>query len=106
MLDGRNRRVHHRALGPFDATRIGPIDLPIRLYDLSLGGCFVNDVHDPPPRGRKFRLRIELPDDVITVRAEAVYGRNGFGYAVRFVEFAEDAEERLERALDQLAIPA
>jgi len=106
MVDGRNRRVHQRALGPFDAARIGPIDLPIRLYDLSLGGCFVNDVHDPPPRGRKFRLRIELPEDAITVRAEAVYGRSGFGYAVRFVEFAEDGEERLERALDRLAVPA
>src|SRR5262249_51014231 len=47
-----NRRRSVRILGPFDGTRPGLLNLPLQIYDLSVGGCFVNSVLDAPQRGQ------------------------------------------------------
>ncbi len=41
-----NRRRHVRIAGPFDGCRVGALDTPLSIFDLSRGGCFVNAMHD------------------------------------------------------------
>jgi len=97
-----NRRVHVRVLGPFDGSRIGAIDVPLRIYDLSEGGCFVHSMHEQQP-GVRFFLEIDLPHvGVIRVTAETLYRKPEFGYAVRFTEITDDARAMLRRCLERL----
>lgn len=97
-----NRREHPRILGPFDARRVGMLETPLRIYNLSQGGCFIASFHDEPP-GVQFTLRIDLPPEGwITVKAETLNRSNEFGFAVRFVEVDAVAGKRLERALTAL----
>jgi hypothetical protein len=97
-----SRRLHPRVHGPFDGVRIGALETPVQLYDLSRGGCFINSMHQQQP-GVRLLLQIDLPHDGwITVRAETLPRSNEFGYAVRFVNLSAEAAERLERALQAL----
>ena len=94
-----SRRVHTRVHGPFDGIRIGALETPVQLYDLSRGGCFINSTHQQQP-GVKLLLKIDLPHERwITVHAETLPRSNEFGYAVRFVNLGAEAVERLERFL-------
>jgi hypothetical protein len=99
---GACRRQHKRVDGPFDGFRIGALETPIQLYDLSRGGCFINSMHQQQP-GVVLLLKIELPyEGWISVKAESLPGRGEFGFAVRFVEMNDDAAARLERAVAKL----
>ncbi len=98
----RSRRRHDRVAGPFDGVRIGLLETPIRIYDLSLGGCFVNSVHEQR-EGSRVQLKIELPNEgSIVVDAETLYRRQGFGFAVRFVSLKLETVRRLMRTIDTL----
>jgi PilZ domain len=98
----RDRRQHDRVPGPFDGVRVGALETPLRIFDLSRGGCFVNAMHEQQP-GVRFTMRIELPYvGQITVKAVALYRRPEFGYAMRFVDMSEATASRLEEALEQL----
>ena len=89
-----------RVLGPFDGVRPGIFDMPVQIYDLSIGGCFVNSVHEPPARGQVFTLNIELPTgETIITKCETASVRSGFGYGVKFCEMSEDSRLQLERAI-------
>ena len=44
------------------ASRPGLFDLPLQIYDLSVGGCFVNSVHEAPQKGQVFPIHIDLPN--------------------------------------------
>ena len=100
------RRKHKRVDGPFDGLRVGALETPVQLYDLSRGGCFINSMHQQRP-GVTLLMRIDLPDEGwITVTAETVYGRGEFGYAVRFIEISDEASARLERVLQALELRA
>jgi PilZ domain len=93
------RRVHTRVYGPFDGIRIGALETPVQLYDLSRGGCFINSMHHQQP-GIKLLLKIDLPHERwITVNAETLPRSNEFGYAVQFVKMSDESAERLERFL-------
>jgi PilZ domain-containing protein len=97
-----DRRQHDRVPGPFDGCRIGLIDTPVRIYDLSLGGCFINSAHEQQS-GVPLVLKIHLPHEGwVTVKGETLYGRAGFGFPVRFVEIEDDQRLCLERSLDRL----
>src|SRR5262245_50483430 len=48
MQDPADHRRYPRVLGPFDGTRPGMFDLRLQIYNLSLGGCFVNSVNEAP----------------------------------------------------------
>jgi hypothetical protein len=99
---GRDRRQHDRIPGPFDAFRVGALETPLRIFDLSRGGCFVNAMHEQKP-GVKFTMKIELPYvGQITVKAVTLYRRPGFGFAMQFVDMSDEAASRLEDALEQL----
>lgn len=97
-----NRRQHVRVKGPFDGKRISVIDTPVQIYDLSEGGCFVNSMQEQPA-GREVVLEITLPiGDPITVTAQTLYSRPGFGFAVRFTEVEPEAWLRLRQELERL----
>jgi hypothetical protein len=96
------RRKHPRIAGPFDGRRVGALETPVQLFDLSRGGCFINALHEQKV-GITLVLKIDLPyEGVITVKAETLYRRDEFGFAVRFVEMSETALASLDRALDAL----
>ena len=95
-------RQHARILGPFDGSRGNVIEMPVQIYDLSLGGCFVNSMYDSPPVGRAFKMTIDLPGaEGLVLRAETVYSRPGFGYAVRFLEMSDETTASLRRAMEK-----
>ena len=97
-----SRRKAHRVTGPFDGRRLGVIDTPLLIYDLSEGGCFVNSLYDTPV-GQRLSLRVTLPHEgTVTVQGETVYGRAGFGFAVRFVDVSDETRACLRSALDKL----
>jgi hypothetical protein len=97
-----DRRRHDRVPGPFDGRRVGVLHTPVRIYDLSEGGCFINSMHDQQP-GIAVVLEIELPDEGwIRVKCETLYTKPGFGFAVRFVELTDGISMRLERGLRKI----
>lgn len=100
---GPNRRQHRRVAGPFDGYRVDLLETPVRIYDLAAGGCFINSLHDATTKGQRFGLKIFLPiEGWITVEAEILYSRPGFGFAVRFVGLPEHTQARLDRTLGKL----
>ena len=65
-----DRRSSERVPGPFDAWRIGMLETPVRIYDISLGGCFVHAMHEQDP-GVVVMLKIHLPGEQwVEVKAE------------------------------------
>ena len=100
------RRQHDRVTGPFDGFRINALETPVRIYDLSEGGCFVNSLHDQQP-DVNFILKIDLPfEGWITLTARTLYRKPGFGFAVRFIDTPDEALTRLRKAVVQLKIRA
>ena len=98
-----DRRQHDRFAGPFDGLRLGGLEIPVRIFDLSEGGCFVTAIHEQQP-GIALLLKIELPyEGWITVTAETLYRKPDFGFAVRFVEMSDESATRLQRALQRMA---
>jgi hypothetical protein len=99
----RNRRQHIRCAGPFDGRRAGLLETPIRIYDLSEGGCFINALHTTTSAGQRLEFKIQLPfEGWINVRAVALYDRADFGFAVQFVDLAEHTRERIARTIKKL----
>jgi hypothetical protein len=94
-----DRRAHERVPGPFDAWRIGMLETPVRIYDISPGGCFVHAMHEQDP-GVVVMLRIHLPTaQWVEVKAETLYRRPGFGFAVRFIDLSDETRALLAGAL-------
>jgi len=92
-------RRYVRVRGPFDGYNLGWPQTPVLVYDLNLGGGFVN-FGDEQPNEWTLLLKIDLPQEgPITVNAETVY-RHQFGVAVRFVEVDADTAARLLRTVD------
>jgi hypothetical protein len=88
-----------RVAGPFDGRRLGALELPLRIYDLSIGGCLIESYHEVTV-GRRIDIEIELPiEGWITVQAEILYLREDFGFAVKFVTMDEQTRVKLARAV-------
>jgi hypothetical protein len=97
-----SRRRFVRVRGPFDGRRVGLLTVPVTIHDLSVGGCLIQAYHEEPA-GRRFPLEIELPvEGWVQVQAESLYSREGYGFAVRFVEMDESTREGLARAIERL----
>jgi PilZ domain-containing protein len=97
-----DRRRHDRIAGPFDGVRVGALETALSIFDLSLGGCFVNATHEQAP-GVRFVMKIALPYvGLITLKVETLSQRSEFGFAVRFVDLNEETASRLDQALQQL----
>lgn len=98
------RRNDQRVAGPFTARRVGPLPTPLRIHDLGLGGCLVECYFDVAV-GRRITMQIELPGEGwITVDAEALYARDNFGFAVRFVELSDPNRGRIARTIERLLV--
>jgi hypothetical protein len=101
-LAAANRRESDRIPGPFDAWRVGFLHTPVRIYDISLGGCFVHAMHEQES-GIAVTLQIQLPGEgMLEIKAKTLYRRPGFGFAVRFVDIDDKARAQLTRALQAL----
>ena len=97
-----NRRSHDRVDGPFDGHRVTALESPVRIGNLSEGGCFVNSMFEQVP-GARLQLTIELPNgSSINLQGEALYYRPDFGFAVRFTEMTEETRARLQDALRKM----
>ena len=100
--DARDRRRNERFTGPFDGFRVDVLETPMSIFDLSLGGCFVNSSHEQEP-GVRFQMKIDLPQvGWVRLTAETVYVRPGYGFAVQFVDVDKSTASRLEQGLGQL----
>jgi hypothetical protein len=100
--EGRERRRNDRFAGPFDGVRVGLIEMPLSIFDLSRGGCFINCMHEQTA-GVTFVMKIDLPDvGLLTLTAETLPPRAGFGFGVRFVDVDDHTADLLDRALDTL----
>ena len=94
-------RRYPRVQGPFDADLRDTFRTPVLVYNLNLGGGFVN-FGDEPPANATWSLKIDLPrEGPIMVSAETVY-RDTTGVAVRFVDLDRDSAARIERTVDAL----
>ena len=101
IRDLQPTRRYVRVRGPFDADHLDEPRTPVLIYDLNLGGGFV-DFGEDRPSAATLRLRIDLPrEGPITVNAETVY-RDASGVAVRFVDLDRDSATRLSRTIDAL----
>jgi hypothetical protein len=97
--DPSDRRQHLRVYGPFDGLRLGAIETPVTIRDLSEGGCFVDSLIDTQP-GRRLSIGLLVPgEDWITTTGEVVRGQPDFGFAVRFVDMPEDVRKRVARVV-------
>ena len=102
-VQGIENRRHQRVLGPFDGRWVDLLTTDLRIYDLSVGGCLIES-HVPLSPGRRFTLEIQLPvEGWVSMKAEAVHVREGFGYAVRFVEMSDEVRLRLNLTVASLA---
>ena len=98
----RSRRHYDRVIGPFDGCHVGTVDTPIRIYNISLGGCLVISAHEQRDSS-SLVLRIDLPHEGwITIKAETVHRIPGFGFGVRFIELDADTCARVGRTVDAL----
>jgi PilZ domain len=95
-------RQHNRVVSPFEG-RMGDLETPVRIYDLSEGGCLISSLIDAHTIGRRFVLTIDLSEtEHVTVEAEVVNARPEFGFGARFVGLQPAAVEQLHRALDAI----
>ena len=98
-IKSTNSRRYVRVRGPFDGYHMGT-KTPILVYDLNLGGGFVN-FGEKQPAEATLTLNIDLPHGLITVNAETVY-RDQAGVAVRFVDVDRDTAARLVSTVEAL----
>jgi hypothetical protein len=97
-----SRRSGPRVKGPFDGRRLGLLELPLRIHDLSVGGCLIESYHEVAV-GRRFQLEVELPGEGwVRVEAETLYLRENFGFAAKFVGMHAEARVKLARAVLRL----
>ncbi len=95
-----NTRRYVRVRGPFDGYHLGT-KTPVLVYDLNLGGGFVN-FGETQPAEATLTLNIDLPRGLITVNAETVY-RDQSGVAVRFVDVDRDTAALLVSTVELLS---
>ena len=94
-----NARRYVRAVGPFNGFHLGLRKAPVLIFNLNVGGGFVN-FPDGQPSSATFVLTIELAQEGrITVVSETVY-RDPSGLGVRFLDVDPDDADRLARAVD------
>jgi hypothetical protein len=105
-LEFHVRRQYLRVPGPFDGRWLGLIAVPIRIFDLSVGGCLVQTYHAQAP-DRRLTLEIELPyEGWLQLEGRSLKMRSDDGFPVRFVNVPPDVGARLRTAIDKIAAQA
>jgi PilZ domain len=101
-LEAQARRRDIRVAGPFDGRWLGPLTVPLRIFDLSLGGCLIQSFQDQTA-GRRIFLEIELPwEGWIKLEAETVAMRGQDGFAAKFVDLSPETRARLWNVIQRL----
>lgn len=96
------RRKDLRVAGPFEGRWIGALSVPVHIHDLSAGGCLIQAFHEQAP-GRRFTLEIDLPyHGWVTLEAESLYVRDGYGFAAKFLDVPDDLCRTLEAVIWRL----
>jgi PilZ domain len=91
-----------RVAGPFEARSLGALELPLRVHDLSIGGCLIESYHDVA-MGRRIQLEIDMPGEGwVALQGETVYLRENFGFGVKFVDVDAETRVKLARAVVQV----
>lgn len=101
MATGRDPQIERRSprVGPFEGRRLGALTVPLRIHDLSVGGCLV-EAHYDQTVGRRIQMEIELPHEGwVTLEGDTLYIRPDFGFAVKFVDMGDETRGRLERVI-------
>jgi PilZ domain-containing protein len=82
------------------------LTLPLRIHDLSAGGCLIESHHEEAI-ARRLTMEIELPDEGwMTLNAEVIYVRSDYGFAVKFIEMSDDTRTRLDTVIQRLRAQA
>ena len=101
---GDDRRRSSRIRHAFEGRRHGILPVPIRICDLSLGGCLIES-NNPEQRGRRLRIDIDLPcEGWTTVDVEVVNVRPRYGYGVQFIDLPDTIRRRLDRVVTRIGI--
>ena len=96
------RRLTARVRGPFDGLWQGALTIPLKIHDLSVGGCLIESFHDTRPT-RRMTLKLHLPQEGwITIEAEPIYTRSDYGFAVKFVDVPDATRRAVERVIERL----
>lgn len=109
MADARNSnpppRVRHIA-GPLEGYRLGVIDVPVRVFDVTTDGCLV-ELSVGTLSGKNVRLQIDLPGEGwIVVNCETLHIAGHNAFAVKFTRLDAETRGHIERAIDcQLGRP-
>ena len=102
--DDDKRRAHRRIRGPFDAVRMGLLEIQLSIYDLSAGGCLIASMAEVTAEA-PIRLRISLPDgNSVTVRGRITMPPRDIGFAVRFIDVDSQTRDMIERALEHVML--
>ncbi len=98
-----DRRRFFRICHSFEGRRRGILTVPIRICDLSVGGCLIESRY-PESRGRLLELDLDLPwEGWTTVNAEIANIRPEYGYGVQFIGLPEAIRRRLDRVIKRIA---
>ena len=97
----RERRSYERVGGPFQGKRVGLLDLPVRICNLGLGGCFVESSHDSVA-GEEIVLQADLPgENTLTLTGVIISRPQDVGFAVRFVDLPQETRDALKRVVSR-----
>jgi len=99
-----DRRRFFRICHSFEGRRRGILPVPIRICDLSLGGCLIESRY-PETRGRRLEIDIDLPwEGWTTFDAEIMTIRPDYGYGVQFVGVPDAICRRLDRVITRIGM--
>jgi hypothetical protein len=97
-----DRRKFFRICHSFEGRRRGILPVPIRICDLSLGGCLIES-RSPEDRGRRLEIEIDLPwEGWTTFDSEVMTVRPDYGYGVQFVDLPDVIRRRLDRVIKKI----
>jgi hypothetical protein len=89
----------HVAEGPFEGIRMGAVDVPLHIRDLSVEGCLI-ELQDAVVTGRRITIQIKLPvEGWIALKADTLRVRDSSWLAAKFVNIDAAARERLARGI-------
>jgi hypothetical protein len=98
-------QIERRARGPFSGYRMGAIDVPLLVRDLSLHGCLI-ELAEPVVLGRRITLQVHIPGEGwIAVRASLLRVRGSSWFAATFLSLDQTAREKLTRGIERSAPP-
>ena len=76
----------------------------LQVIDLSAGGCFVRTT-DVVPAGADVTVHATFAGTEVSLRGRVAHVQPGRGFAVEFVDLADETRQQLERFLPKASTP-